>query len=144
MRYTPLALCVIGCIGEGETVTANYHDAAVDACAISDDKGALGCVEDAGTDAPTDPCDTDAVIASCEWCKANGCKMAGIEPEQCYSGVVHYTDMLGCLQADGPQANCPPCAGITFGMPITEECASCAAPFTPCSLSCAFEASGGK
>jgi hypothetical protein len=98
---------------------------------------------DGGTD--TNGCDSDVVIAACEYCKANGCPQADPLGEPChYSGVTMYTDMLGCLQADGPQANCPACAGITFGMPITEECATCAAPFTTCSLSCAFEASGGK
>jgi hypothetical protein len=135
-----LCVLVLGCHGEGTTVTESQPEQPVVLCDQKDN----AC--DAGADADVDiSCSPEAVIAACEDCKANGCPQADPLDEPChYSGVIHYTDMLGCLQTDGPQANCPACAGITFGMPITEDCATCAAPFTPCSLSCAFEASGGK
>lgn len=136
-----LCAFAVGCSGEGTTVVPMLipSDPAVALC----DQKDTAC--DGGIDTPSDECEHMTVVAACEWCKTNGCTMADPLDDPChYSGVIHYTDMLGCLQADGPQANCPMCAGITFGMPITENCASCAKPFTPCSLSCAFEASGGK
>jgi hypothetical protein len=92
-----------------------------------------------------DTCDLEYVASVCDDCKVNGCPMAKDDDEPCHRiGVVHYTDMLGCLQMPGPQASCPPCQDITFGMPITAECVTCAEPHTNCSFDCAFAVTGGK
>lgn len=90
-------------------------------------------------------CDTAFQIGVCEDCKAKGCPMADPkDPDLChYGAVVMYTDMIGCLQWPGPQSQCPACKDITANMPITPECESCAKPFTPCSLNCAYELTGG-
>ena len=91
-------------------------------------------------------CSVEYVAKVCDECKALGCPMADPnDPDKChYVAVVMYTDMIGCLQWPGPQVNCPACKGITTNMPITSECESCAKPFTPCSLDCAYELTGGQ
>lgn len=139
---------IVGCDCD-ETEPSPHVDAGPDGCANSDGGPSctgMDCIPMTcnGANTPVETCDLSAAIASCEWCKANGCQMSTMEPDQCEGGVIHYTDMLGCLQAPGPQANCPACAGITFGMPITAACETCAKPFTPCSLNCTTEASGGN
>lgn len=78
-------------------------------------------------------------ITTCEICVQNGCEFNTPTGNQCYAGVVGYTDIIGCLQAPDVQTNCVACQGIKAGDPIKTECIGCAKAHvnSSCRLSCA-------
>lgn len=81
------------------------------------------------------------VLATCEECKQyGGCEFNQPHGNQCYGGVVAYTDMIGCIQQTSVQANCPACQDEkTVGDIITQECVTCAEKhaINGCTFSCA-------
>lgn len=90
-----------------------------------------------------DTCPVEVVIAECRECKTWGCPMPVDTDQPCPRiGVVHYTDMIGCIQLI--PGVCPACpANPMTGDAITEACAQCVAANTACSMDCIFEAHGG-
>ena len=125
---------------EDQTAASTGAGGSSSSSSSSSGEGGMG-----GADAGPKECDPELQVKICNECKALGCPMADPnDPDKChYVAVVMYTDMIGCLQWPGPQVNCPACNDITANMPITAECESCAKPFTPCSLNCAYELTGG-
>lgn len=107
---------------------------------VVDDESQGGEIQDAGPDGleaeAVEFCGIDEVVKTCEYCQQNGCQMASKEPERCYVGVVHYTDMLGCAQWPEVQTNCSSCVGVTFGSVLSLECVNCASQHSPCTFDC--------
>lgn len=84
----------------------------------------------------TETCDVNYVESVCEDCKAMGCPRAMDDDEPCHRiGVIHYTDMIGCIQLV-PGA-CPTCPNPAApGDTISADCSTCIAAFGSCNMDC--------
>lgn len=80
------------------------------------------------------------VLANCEACaRDGGCLFNSDGPNGCATGVVAYTDIIGCLEDNAVQGNCPDCVGIKPGDPLKTSCLGCAKAYInpTCAISCA-------
>lgn len=103
------------------------------------------CLQCASENQNNPPCELSCetcgkydILTTCEECTKYGCEFNKPLPGQCYGGVVFYTDIIGCLQDNAVQQNCPACLGINSGMPIDPACVGCAKKYVnpTCRLSC--------
>ena len=105
--------------------------------APTSDAGALGGQGAASSSSGlTETCDINYVESVCEGCKAMGCPPAMDDDEPCHRiGVIHYTDMIGCIQLV-PGA-CPACPNPAApGDTISADCSTCIAAFGNCNMDC--------
>jgi len=151
--YTVLFLIMIAALLHGCDPVGPHQSTAVDGGAGYGGMGGAGgsCMGSSSTSSSsssssgvTSTCDLAYVATVCDVCKVVGCPMAKDTWEPCLRiGVVHYTDMIGCIQLV-PGA-CPTCPeNATFGNSISTDCADCISQTTACSMDCTTEVYAGQ